>query len=336
MAKKVSIYDVARYAHVSAASVSYVINGVDKVSNATRKKVLKGIQELRYTRSRSAVSLSTGHSRMLALILPWEDLSIAFTQNPFYGEFIGTFEKEIASSGYELIIEPSTIEKNIVSWSTSLGVDGFIVLGRMTEALYKGLSKVNAPTVLVDVYDEHAGEYANIRIDDVRGAYLATSHLLDLGHRAIAFVGGDIAHSIVDQKRYHGYEIAMKERGCTPVCHSFEATFLGGQKAAQAIAASPEITAVFCAADIMAIGMIRQYHLLGKRLPDDLSIVGFDNIQAAEYVSPSLTTIHQDIPEKARLSAEMILNGIRLGKMNVSKERLEPRLVCRESSVRLG
>ena len=273
---------------------------------------------------------------MLALILPWEDLSIAFTQNPFYGEFIGTFEKEIASSGYELIIEPSTIEKNIVSWSTSLGVDGFIVLGRMTEALYKGLSKVDAPTVLVDVYDEHAGEYANIRIDDVRGAYLATSHLLDLGHRAIAFVGGDIAHSIVDQKRYHGYEIAMKERGCTPVCHSFEATFLGGQKAAQAIAASPEITAVFCAADIMAIGMIRQYHLLGKRLPDDLSIVGFDNIQAAEYVSPSLTTIHQDIPEKARLSAEMILNGIRLGKMNVSKERLEPRLVCRESSIRFG
>ena len=79
MAKKVSIYDVARYAHVSAASVSYVINGVDKVSNATRKKVLKGIQELGYTRSRSAVSLSTGHSRMLALILPWEDLSIAFT-----------------------------------------------------------------------------------------------------------------------------------------------------------------------------------------------------------------------------------------------------------------
>ena len=73
-----------------------------------------------------------------------------------------------------------------------------------------------------------------------------------------------------------------------------------------------------------------------KRLPDDLSIVGFDNIQAAEYGSPSLTTIHQDIPEKARLSAEMILNGIRLGKMNVSKERLEPRLVCRESSIRFG
>lgn len=336
MAKKVSIYDVARYAHVSAASVSYVINGVDKVSNATRKKVLKGIQELGYTRSRSAVSLSTGHSHMLALILPWEDLSIAFTQNPFYGEFIGTFEKEIASSGYELIIEPSTVEKNLVSWATSLGVDGFVVLGRMTDTLYKGLSKLNVPTVLVDVYDEHAGEYANIRIDDVRGAYLATSHLLELGHRDIAFVGGDVAHSIVDQKRYRGYEIAMNERGLRPICLSFAATFVGGQEAAEAILKTPNVTAVFCAADIMAIGMIRQFHLLGKRLPEEISIVGFDDIQAAEYVSPSLTTIHQDIPEKARLSAEMILNGIRLGKMNVSKERLEPRLVSRESSTRLG
>ena len=116
MSRKTTIYDIARYLKISPASVSYVINGVDKVSKETKERVLAAIKELGYAKNSNAVYLSTGKSNIVALFLPWDDLSLAFSQNPFYGEFLGSVSKRIQRKGYDLLVEPLLEAKDFARW----------------------------------------------------------------------------------------------------------------------------------------------------------------------------------------------------------------------------
>ena len=334
MSRKVTIYDIARYLKISPASVSYVINGVDKVSKETRERVLAAIKELGYSKDTNAAYLSTGKSNTIALFLPQEDLSIAFSQNPFYGEFLGSFAKRIQRKGYDLLIEPLLEAKDFAKWIKGKNLRGIITIGKFPLEYYKAIKSFDIPAVLVDVFEDYASEFTTLRINDSDGSYLATQYLLEKGHREIAFLSGPIQESEVDKRRYLGYAAALKDHGI-PLNQEYlfecEATFDEGFRISQKIMENPKITALVSAADILAMGVMRGYYEKKKRIPEDLSIIGFDDIQSAKLVSPALTTVKQDIMEKGRLASKLLIDAITLGDHSAKHLVLQPTLVIRES-----
>ncbi|MBP5216305.1 MAG: LacI family DNA-binding transcriptional regulator [Bacilli bacterium] len=336
MSRKTTIYDIARYLKISPASVSYVINGVNKVSKETKEKVLAAIKELGYQKDTNAVYLSTGKSNTIALFVPSEDLSTAFAQNPFYGEFFGSFAKRIQRKGFDLLIEPALEAKNFAKWIKGKSLRGIATIGKFPHEYYEVIKQLEIPAVLVDVFEEYASEFTTLSINDSDGSYLATEHLLEQGHREIAFLSGEIEHSEVDKRRYLGYAAALKDHGI-PLKEEYlfqsEATFDAGLAVSKKIMDNPNITGLVCAADILAMGVIRGYYENKKHIPEDLSIVGFDDIQIAKLVSPPLTTIKQDINEKGRLAAKLLIDAM-LGEDKEAKHLvIQPTLVVRESTM---
>lgn len=333
MKKRTSIYDIAKYLNVSPATVSYVINGKKKVSEETQKKVFAAIEELGYVPDHNARTLSTGKSHLIGLFLPLDDASIAFLQNPFYVEFIGGLEQGIANYDYDIVIGYKKNQNNFKDWAISRGLDGIVMLGTYPKNVYEDIKKLNIPVVLTDVYEEYAEEFHNIRIDDEKGMYLSTKHLIENGHTNIGFVGAR-SYSLVDKTRYKGYIKALKENNIeVDENNVFEcfATFDDGYNIADKILANKNITGVVCSADIIAIAIVKRFKELGKEIPKDLSIVGFDDIQDAKYIFPGVTTIRQDIGKKGNNAAKIIIDCLE-NESNVNKViTLEPRLVKRES-----
>ena len=334
MSKKVTIYDIAKRLHVTPATVSYALNNVSKVSEEMRKKILDTAREMGYTRDYNAVSLSTGKTHLMVLFLPFEDISKAFLENPFYGEFIGCFEKQIKKEDYDLIIQPQIEEKDVLAWLRGRGVDAIAVLGNYPKHYRKALKAFNKPTVLVDIYDNYSDEFNYVVTLDSKGCYDATKYLLENGHRNIAFVAGDISTSIIDQRRYDGYKKALEENNI-PLNNDYlfvsEVSIDGGVATAEKLINNKEITAVVCAADTLAIGVVHGYRGAGKSVPDDLSVVGFDDIHSAKMIFPALTTIRQDIGEKGRIAAKLLLDDLNKNQVGHKVVTLEPELIIRDS-----
>ena len=158
MTKKVSIYDVAKYCHVSAASVSYVLNGKKKVSLETKRKILRAIDELGFVMDSSARALSTGRSHLIGLFLPLDDASVAFMQNPFYAELLGGLETGIADYDYDIVIGYQKNQNNFKDWVQSRGIDAIVMLGKYPKSVYEDIKKLHITAVLIDVYEEYGKE----------------------------------------------------------------------------------------------------------------------------------------------------------------------------------
>ena len=337
MSRKTTIYDIARYLKISPASVSYVINGVDKVSKETKEKVLAAIKELGYAKDTNAVYLSTGKSNTVALFLPWDDLSLAFSQNPFYGEFLGSLSKRIQRRGFDLLLEPLIETKDFARWIKTKALRGIIMLGKFPVEYYKAIKSLDIPAVLVDVFEDYASEYTTLRINDADGSYIATQYLIERGHKNIGFLSGNIETSEVDNRRYVGYSAALKDHDL-PIKKEYlfqcEPTFDAGLKMSKEIMENSDITALVCAADILAMGVMRGYYESNKRIPEDLSIIGFDDIQSAKLVYPALTTIKQDIMEKGRLASKLLIDAINGNDKEIKHLVMQPTLIVRESVIK--
>ena len=328
---KPSIYDIAQTVGVSAAAVSYVINGKDKVSEKTKKKILETMAAMGYVIDQSAVSLSKGKSSLVGICFPLESSSLVFSDNPFYSEFLANFEREISKGGYDTIIgylkSPSDFER----WLISRGLDGLVLFGLYSPEIFKIIHAHKTPYVLTDFYDP-ALNALSIRVDDALGGYLAGKHLIELGHKRIAFVGGELATSKVDSKRLEGLNAALTE-AMLPAARLIETStnFEGGYLAAEELLASRDETAVFCGSDIVAIGLMRRAQELGVSIPEDLSVVGFDDLKACTYVYPALTTIAQNIPLKGQVAATALLEAMNGGE-GTNFAPIEPRLILRNST----
>lgn len=331
MSEKVSIYDIAKYLNISSATVSYVINGVDKVSEKTKKKVLKAIEELGYVPSYTARALSTGKSGLIGILLPLEDASIAFTQNPFYGEFIGGIEQCLAKYNYDLVIGVSKKERSIIDWVKSRGLDGLIILGSCEKEAYEQLASIEVPIVLTDDYGEYSSSFHNVRSNDEYGMYIATKYLLNLGHTKIGFIGNPEAY-LIDRLRYQGYLRALQEQNCSfNAMYLSDATFDGGYEIGNVIVQEKKVTAVLCSGDMLAIGLMKKIRELGFDTPKDLSVIGYDDIMVANVVYPGLTTIHQDVTEKGFRSAQIIIDTLENNRKGNISINLKPKLIIRES-----
>jgi LacI family transcriptional regulator len=328
-----TIKDVVQAAGVSITTVSHTINHTRPVSEELRERVLRAMQQLDYRPNVLARGLRMGETKTIGLIVP-------DNTNPFFAEIARTIESTGFQHGYSVILcnSDGDAEKQhtYVRVLATKQVDGiiFISTGRSSGDLRylagDGIQVVivdrDAPDLAVDV----------VLVDNEQGGYDATRHLLDLGHRRIACIAGppDLVPSAL---RMQGYFRALAEAELEqPVDFVVGGGFVlaGGELAAVALLGRPAPpTAIFVCNDMMAIGAIRGARACGVRVPEDLSIVGFDDIPLAVAVVPALTTIAQPTAELARLATELLLRRLQGQAADALRERivLPARLIVRES-----
>lgn len=338
MTKRATIRDIAKAAGVSVASVSNVINGVEKVSEETKERIYQVMKELDYRPNLVARSLSKGQSDMIGLLLPITEegssTSLLLRDNPFYGELVSGAEYQASKLGYDILIKGVRPGESCRDWVHKRDLDGAIFVGNYTDVISKEMHSLGKQLVLLDCYDEGTQEHSTIGIDDENGGYLATRHLLESGHRKIALAASNFRVDGPIRRRYLGYRRAMEEAGILePEQLTFQNTlsFNGGYQVGKELLKHPEITAVFAVGDVMAFGILKAMYEAGKSVPQDLSIVGFDNAKEGEYSMPALTSVDQPVFDRGRMAVEILVEAIRDENAGLTHKILPVSLIKRNS-----
>lgn len=326
-----TIYDVARLAGVSTATVSRALNDTGQIAPATRGSIKAAVAQLGYRPNRIARSLATRSTQTIALLLP--DIT-----NPLYGELVRGVQELALEHEYTTLLcttdgDPER-EERYLDLLRAKQVDGALVDGLVTTADRIGrFVRDGFPIVCLD-RDVTSGEVPVVQVDNRRGAFLATEHLLGLGHRRIAHVRGPAA-GIADE-RLGGYREAHAAAG---VAVAPELVADGGWTSDDGFGAVRRLldarsgfTAVFAANDLAALGVLAALAQAGLRVPDDVSVVGFDDLRLVEYACPPLTTVRQPADEIARRATEILLQAVRGGEHGGGRHLFEPRLVVRASA----
>lgn len=310
----VSIKEVAARAGVSIGTVSNVLNRPDTVSDVNRTKVLDAIEELGYVRNESARQLRMGRSRFLALVV----LDIA---NPFFTELARGAEETAEAGGHTLLLcssaEDLTRERRHLEVLRQQRVAGIVLspVDTSDERLAE-LRKLDVPLVLVDRLDPD-GTTPSVSVDDVEGGRLAVAHLLAQGHRNIAVVGGPRGILQIDH-RFEGARRAVADAGL-PAGTLVELvvdqmSIANGRRIAVDLVGWPEDrrpTAAFCLNDLLALGVLQEVAQQGLKVPDDLAIVGYDDIDFAAAATVPLTSVRQPKNRLGRSAVEMLLEADR-------------------------
>lgn len=325
MKKQVSIRDVAREAGVSPATVSYILNDTPNLSFTpeTREKVMAAVEKLHYVANQAAKTLGSSRvegivqSKLVGIVIPQtenkrKESHIMFG-NPFYGTFLSAVELEVRKAGYHLILSGINPGQSYIDIVKSRTLDGVIILGAYPSQDAAEYKKYNVPAVLVDCYGSDENFFYSIRTDDRKGGYMATKYLIEKGHRNIAYVTGELKENGVNSERYLGYLDALKEAGIKPLKKNLFEGYVDykyGAEVAQKLAKDRKgITAVFVSSDITAVGLINTLHGLGVSVPNDISVVGFDDVEYAKMCFPGLTTIRQNIMEKGKQAAQLMIEA---------------------------
>lgn len=336
---RAKLKDVAELAGVSAATVSYVLSGKRSISEETKSRVMEAVEKLDYVPDLNARSLSMRDSKLIGVVVPQtEPGDRLMFQNSFYSEVLGSIEYYARQQGYHILISATDANESYLTLAKKRNLDGIIVIGMYPDEFYHQMKKTQIPIVLIDSYcNDHY--YHNIRIDDAYGSYLATRHLLENGHRDIAFFAGQMKENGVMKKRLLGYTQALEE---FDIPYRKEYVFEGqidfesGIGLAKKLAASKmPTTGIVAAADILAIGAMKGLFESGLRVPEDYSVVGFDDLEIAKYLTPGLTTVKQQISLKGQRAVELLLKHINDPALTKQEEILPLELIERGSVKRL-
>ena len=332
--RKVTIKDVATETGLSIATVSYAMSGKKVLPPETVKLVTDAIEKLGYVKNISASSLVSNKSNLIGVVIPQTEPGRAMVfENPFYSEMLSSIEYNARLQGYHVIVSGTNADEKYFTLAKQRNMDGVIVIGAYPEDFYEGLNRSNIPIVLVDSYlDNH--EYKEVKLDDVYGGYIATKYLIDHGHKKIAFMSGKVKDGGVSARRYQGYINALKENDI-PVKPDYifhgNVDFEEAGILAKKIVEKTDCTAIFCMADIMAVGTINELNRLNVKIPDQISVIGFDNLNIANYCTPGLTTIGQDIFMKGKMAVDMLSKAIGEKEMQQEECVLPVEVVERES-----
>ncbi len=326
---KVNIYDVAKAANVSIATVSKVINNTGRIGEKTRQKVLKVIEELDYKPNLIASALMGKNTCTIGFILP--DLA-----NPFFSTLARYVEDVASSFNYNVVICSTDYltekEEMYVSLLMQKNVDGFILAsGFENFDTIKKIKELKVPIVLVarNAPDE---ELNLVSISDYDAGYLATSYLINQGHKNIAIIARDIWSN---RERFRGYLTAMLEHGLSPMKELYyakESTIQAGFDSLIQIMENSKVTptAIFACNDLMAAGAIKSCRKLGLDVPNDISIIGFDNTIITEIIDPPLTTVSQPQKKIAVEAVNLLMNAIN-GETEKRKIILNTEIIERET-----
>lgn len=332
---RATLKDVAQLAGVSAATVSYALSGKRTISNETKQRIQDAINALDYVPDLNARSLSMRDSKLIGVVVPQtEPGDRLMFQNSFYSEVLGSIEYYARLKGYHILISATDANESYLTLAKKRNLDGIIVIGMYPDAFYQQMKKTQIPIVLIDSYcNDHY--YHNIRIDDAYGSYLATRYILENGHKNIAFFTGQMKENGVMKKRLLGYQQALQQ---FDIPYRNEYVFEGQIDYNSGIALAEKLirsglpaTAVVAAADILAIGAVKGFYEKGKRVPDDYSVIGFDDVEIAQYMTPGLTTIRQQISLKGQKAVALLLKHIEDPTLPKQEEILPLQLVARGS-----
>jgi DNA-binding LacI/PurR family transcriptional regulator len=328
-----TIQDVARAAGVAASTVSRYLNGQLRVSPATEAKVLEAVSQLGYVPNAQARNLARRRSGVIGFVVP--EIS-----NPYFGAIADYVVEAVERHGRLVLLcshrSQAVRQSSYIDLLVSGAIDGMLYLGsfrsneRLAAAIAGGLAVVVVDEPITGLPPVHT-----VVMDDYAGGYQATSYLAALGHRRIAFVSGPAELGSV-QERYRGYADALTKAGLDPagqVSQSGQFTEQFGMSTLpRMLAAAEPPTAAFVASDYIALGVLSAAETAGVRVPEDLSIVGFDDIRFSQYVRPRLTTIRSPLDRLAQVGVELLFERLADPEAPARTEVLPVELVIRESA----
>jgi LacI family transcriptional regulator len=329
-----NIAEIARRANVSTATVSRTLNQSGPVKATTARKVWRAVTALNYYPNSHARTLVSGRSRLIGLIV--SDLT-----NPFFPELIRTFEDLASQKQYDLLLTSTDYDTSRMTTCLrrmlERKVDGVAMMtSEMDMSLIKELSKRSVPIVFMDV-GQMGPRMSHVSIDYGNGIRQAVEHVVELGHRNIGFITGPLdLHSartrrqaFVDGMRHH--RIALERRLVREGTHTAE----GGEKAMRELLKLAKVpTAVVCSNDWTAIGALHAIQASGLRVPEDVSLVGFDDIPLTSYTTPTLTTIRMSAKDVGATAFQALFSLIGEEHLEGDVYQVPTRLVVRESTAR--
>ena len=331
--RAVVMADVAKLAGVSLQTVSRVINDSPHVSAATRLRVEDAMRKLEYRPNPVARALVTGRSRTLGVVS--FDTTLFGPASTLFG-----IERAAHDAGYfvSIVSLRSLTRSSVLSAVERLraqGVDGILVIAPQESATQALLHLPDdVPVVAAEAGPDDP--FPLVAVDQVEGAQLATSHLLELGHRTVWHISGP-PDWLEAQDRVDGWRATLEAAGASPppvLVGDWSAH--AGHELGRELAGNPDVTAVFVANDQMALGLLRSLHEAGRRIPGDISVVGFDDIPEAGYFTPPLTTVRQNFNEMGRRSLLLLVEQIELGVRTTARETVAPELIVRSSTAARG
>lgn len=330
-----TIRDVAKLANVGIATVSRVINGHGSVSEKTRERVLEAIATLDYIPNAAAQNLSSGQTMLIGVIVPY------FTR-PIYVQRVIGIQRVLDDTDYDVVLlSTRSPEKTYQQLSQMIGQQRFdaaiLISISVPESIRLRLAKYNVPVVLVEAYNDYM---SCVSIDNRFGGQLATEYLLSLGHTRIAFVGDQRFNPFgfsAANERYIGYQYALSEAGINvnpaytsfaPLSEHGKATAVEQAMALLKLPVPP--TAIFATSDTQAFGILEAARQLGIAVPEELSVIGFDDIEAAHYLN--LSTVRQPAIKSGMLAAQFLLDHLADANLGRQEEWLDLEVIERGST----
>jgi LacI family transcriptional regulator len=329
--RNVTIVDVARAAGVSYSTVSRVLNGYEFVRESTRQKVLAAADQLGYVANLSARSLAGGRSQIIGVVVPGLD-------NGYIGEIVRGIDEELARVNYDLMLYTTHRrlgkEGQYVSAIANGLADGLLLIVPLVpDEILKALPQIDFPHVMID-QSEPSNTSMVVDATNWQGAYDGTSYLIGLGHRRIGHITGTPELTSAGE-RIDGYRAALRDHGIAYDAQLVvEGDFYhgGGMAGAAALLDLPERpTAIFAANDLSALGAMEVIRAHGLRMPEDMSVLGFDDIPHAQIAYPKLTTVRQPLAQMGRVAVRLLLDQIEQPGRPTRRVTLATELVIRDS-----
>ncbi|MCE5171381.1 LacI family transcriptional regulator [Paenibacillus profundus] len=326
---KVSIFDVAKKAGLSVVTVSRVLNNASTVREKNRQKVLQAMKELDYHPNAAARSLAKGKTGVIGMI-------VTTLQDSYLDNIVQTVSVLLRDHGYYLALSVANhpLEEGAGSYLIQEDrVDGLLILAAVDEEPYvMELKKRKIPFVLIDNQKNHPA-VSSVTVDNFKGGYEAAKHLIDLGHRSIAHIQGP-QYFLSAIERERGFMQAMKEEGLEPFSiEPGEFTIQSGYDIVQKWLAQGQMpTGLFAADDFTAIGAINALRQAGCRIPDDVSVIGYDDQSLASELRPRLTTIRQPAVQMGKMAVDVLMKQINGVNKRSTTLKLNPEIIVREST----
>ena len=318
MDQPITIKDIARICGCGVSTVSRALNNHPDINEATRNKIMSVVKEYNFVPNNSARNLKIADSKTIAVLIK----GIA---NPFFMKMMKVIENETQKQKYSLIIHHVEHHQDEVDVAIELEKEkklkGIIFLGGYFNHTKEKLDSINVPFVIstVNMTEEYRGYYSSVAVDDVKESYKIVDYLCKLGHKKILLISADSMDESIGKLRKEGYERALKDNSIPiddslifPMAYDEDAYSMAAGYTAMkdAIAKNVDFTAVFAISDAMAIGACRALADAGKKIPEDVSVVGFDGIDNARYYNPTITTIRQPFEDMAKASINLLFKYI--------------------------
>ena len=318
MEQAITIKDIARICGCGVSTVSRALNNHPDINETTRNKIMQVVKEYNFVPNNSARNLKITDSKTIAILIK----GIA---NPFFMKMIKIMEQEIQKQKYSLILQHVEFDQDEVDVAIELEKEkklkGIIFLGGYFNHTKDKLDSINVPFVIstVNMTEEYRGYYSSVAVDDVKESYKIVDYLCKLGHKRILLISASPEDESIGKLRKEGYEKALKDNGISisdelvfpMVCDEDSYSMASGYATMkEALKKTKDFTAVYAVSDAVAIGACKALTDSGMKIPEDVSVAGFDGIDNAKYYNPTITTIRQPFEDMAKASINLLFKYI--------------------------